>query len=642
MPADMSSVEQHPIFSLVPFAAPIKLYAYHSAFANYYPEAGLQTKRWFVCNTSADWVFADIGASVGIYTLLFSHLAPQGHVYAFEPTETVHMLRANVAASRATNVSVHEWALGTAGGERETLIAPEIERYRFVTLDAFVRDVGIRRLDCVKIDVDGFDLEVLQGAVQTLMRFNPWLVIELNHALATRGQSVGEAMLWLAGQGYSEALVLDHENFVLKRTSSGSGRGELRLRFDREPILLPPAFAADRPLTNLFKAKPALHNAAHMEQGVLVVPGPCWANAASWSLRGPPPEGPVIVEVELEVLAGAVGIGCLTGDMSSYTVKEVAVSAAPSTQVARICVTDFASSRHLILRSNEKSGADSRVRIHRIRAWHGVPIAAQSARVLKPEVRSFNLDQAVDPNAPSNPRRDIDILPVSEIGDAFGFAAPYVPEQMVYRHGLRDFNTQIDEPGLFRYLYRHFRPMRHLEFGTWEGFGVVLCAESCDAEIWTVNLPEGQRDAAGKPLYPLQSLSGETAVLSVISASDAGEKIGWRYRAAGFAARVHQMLMDSRDFPIAEFQPGFFDSILIDGGHTPDIVTNDTDKALYLIRSGGLIVWHDFCPEPETIAKCESANGTVRAWAENHDRWRRQLGNLFWLRPSWLLIGTKK
>ena len=57
-----------------------------------------------------------------------------------------------------------------------------------------MNEAGLTRLDCVKIDVDGFDLEVLKGARETLLRFDPWLVVELNHALATRGQSVSEAL----------------------------------------------------------------------------------------------------------------------------------------------------------------------------------------------------------------------------------------------------------------------------------------------------------------------------------------------------------------------------------------------------------------------------------------------------------------
>jgi FkbM family methyltransferase len=635
------------IFSLVPGAAPVALHAYYPRFADYYPEAELQTKRWFVRNARPDWVFADIGANVGLYSMLFARLAPEGHVHAFEPTGTAALLRANLAAAEATNVTVHEVALGAAEGAREEAIyriwgaAPETRAYPFVTLDGFVREAGLSRLDCVKIDVDGFDLEVLKGAREALARFDPWLVIELNHALATRGQSVGEALLWLLGQGYTEALVLDQENFVLKRAGAAPRGESLALRFDREPILLPPAFAAETPLPGLFEPAPVLHNDARSEGDTLVLPGPRWSYAASFPLAEAPPEGPLLVEAEVEVLAGAVGLGGLTADMGAFLGKEVMLSAAPGVQTARLLVPEAGGLGHLVLRNVADDGAEGRASLRALRAATARPATPRLSRVLEHGVRSFALDQVLDPGAPARPGREIAILPLEEMGAALGFAAPYVPEGILHRHGLEDFKTEIDEPGIYRYLYRQLRPRRHLEFGTWEGFGTVLCAQSCDAEIWTVNLPEGERDAAGAPLYAAQRLPGETSAPGADAAGDAGERIGWRYRAAGYGPRVHQLLIDSRDFPVGDFGPGFFDTVLVDGGHTPEVVRADTELALHLVRPGGAIIWHDFCPDPAALAASEAGRGVMRAWVEHHDHWRGRLAALHWLRPSWLLLGIR-
>jgi hypothetical protein len=101
------------------------------------------------------------------------------------------------------------------------------------------------------------------------------------------------------------------------------------------------------------------------------------------------------------------------------------------------------------------------------------------------------------------------------------------------------------------------------------------------------------------------------------------------------------MLMDSRDFPVNDFAPGFFDTALVDGGHTPDVVTADTDTALRLVRAGGAVIWHDFCPDPAALAASEAGRGVMRAWIDNHDRWRSRLASLYWLRPSWLLLGIR-
>jgi len=76
----------------VPDSEPIKLIAYYEEFLGYYPNCEMQTKQCFVDNAKQDWVFLDIGANIGYFSILFSRLAPEGKVYAFEPTDTFDML----------------------------------------------------------------------------------------------------------------------------------------------------------------------------------------------------------------------------------------------------------------------------------------------------------------------------------------------------------------------------------------------------------------------------------------------------------------------------------------------------------------------------------------------------------------------
>jgi len=242
----------------------------------------------------------------------------------------------------------------------------------------------------------------------------------------------------------------------------------------------------------------------------------------------------------------------------------------------------------------------------------------------------------------------IDIVPIEKIHSAFGFRRPFVPMIKIYRHELADFKTEIHEAAIYTYIYEQARPKRHLEFGTWEGLGATLCARNCEAEIWTVNLPGGEKDEGGNPIYSeMQSVPCETspeiaAVATVNKQStDAGTFIGWRYRAAGFADRVHQILCDSRELDTAAFGKGFFDSVLIDGGHTADVVTSDTNKALPLLRSGGIMIWHDFCPDPETIRRNEAPRGVISAIINNFSELNQNFSKIFWIQPSWMLVGIK-
>lgn len=648
------------IASLVPGSAPIELIAWYDEFADYYPECELQTKRWVAENVRSDWVLFDIGANVGIYSMLFSCLAREGHVHAFEPTSTVELLRRNLAFHRARNVAVHEIALGSRTGRFAEPIyriwgkPPEAQTYAFTTLDDFVTGAGIARLDCIKIDVDGFDLEVLMGAAGTLQRFDPWVIVELNHALATRGHSPGEAMQWLLGQGYTSAFVLDDENFLLRRgPECADGMGDaLALRFDRRPVMLPPSFAPGESLPDYFDDQPVLHNDAVIERDesgiAILAPGPRWSFAVSWPRReATGTNGALFIEADIEVTSGAIGLGCLAADYRAYVGKEVFVSAAPTRQSVRVFAPESADVAAFMLRNVDEQGAPARAHVGAINVSIATPAAPVLPPLLDHATRWFHLPDGV--SVPAGPSRDpassvtkptIRIVPVEELGEALGFHRVFVPEKRVYRYTLAEFKTEIDEAAIFRFIYRNFRAIRHLEFGTWEGWGVVLCAESCAARIWTINLPEGERDAYGRPVYAA-SLGQAPGLSDATTPGDAGSHIGWRYKAAGLAGRVQQILCDSRDFASEEFVPGFFDTILIDGGHTNDVVTSDTGKALPLLRSGGLLMWHDFCPDPAVIEGSAAVRGVVTAIADNFASWRPQLSDLFWVRPSHLLIGVK-
>jgi FkbM family methyltransferase len=655
------------IHTLIPENDPIELIAYYPEFADYYPACELQTKRWFVENVGRDWIIFDIGANIGYYSILFARLAPKGSVYAFEPTSTIDLLRKNLAWHRVENVKTHEVALGAASGHIEEYLShlgqpAERMHYEFATVDDMMARLDLQRLDCVKIDVDSFDFEVLQGAERTLERLNPWIIVELNRALAKRNHSVAEALEWLAARGYSSAHVLDYENYVLRRPVSEASPPlakipELHLSFEQRPVVLRKASDKGAAIADYFGAKPVLHGSASIatdsrDAGVITVPGPRWNYAASWRRSASRSlQGPLMIEVEITSIGGEVGLGCVTPAMVAYVGNEVIVSPAAARQNATLEVPDGDAVGHLVLRNADPDGHKALANVHRINVFRRVPASARSgASVLAKDKRRLSLAECEaalsyiepSPNSGAGAEPTIDIIPVEELGVALSFQRPFVAEKKIYKKGLADFQTEIDESAIYFYIYHNAKPKHHLEFGTWEGFGATLCARACDADIWTINLPEGESDADGSPLY------GSTAVddcgagsLGHTLRGDSGDRIGWRYRAAGFASRVHQILCDSRDFDAEQFAPGFFDTILIDGGHKPDVVTNDTKKAIPLLRSGGIMIWHDFCPEVEALRHNEAPRGVVRAIIDNFAEWSRSFSRIGWIRPSWMLIGVK-
>lgn len=228
------------VFTNVPGRRRITLPAFYECFEWYYPNCEMQTKAWFVTHAQPDWVYIDCGANIGYYSILFSQLSPLGTVHAVEPTSTADMLATNLTYNNCRNVVLHRVAVGRDPGRRVDKIfriwgePAEEEEYEFTTVDQLVEKMGLANLNCLKIDVDSFDLEVLMGAEKALNRFDPWVVVELNHALTVRGNTNIEALSWLGEQGYRDCLVLDLDNFLFRRSAPASAfasNKSIRLNF---------------------------------------------------------------------------------------------------------------------------------------------------------------------------------------------------------------------------------------------------------------------------------------------------------------------------------------------------------------------------------------------------------------------------
>lgn len=208
---------------------------------------------------------------------------------------------------------------------------------------------------------------------------------------------------------------------------------------------------------------------------------------------------------------------------------------------------------------------------------------------------------------------------------------------------------ELDDQPIFRYLYRNFKPVRHLEFGTWQGEGVAYCLEECDATVWTINLPFGEKTIDGKNVYgyyseDLKSLELWSKKIGLVVQdhcyTDNLGFVGWKYLDKNYGNRVCQIYCDSREWDTRNYPESFFDSVLIDGGHHKDIVINDTLKALPLLRSGGIMMWHDYCPP--VYEKFECVRGVMDGIKGIELELKKYFNKLYWINPSWILFGIKK
>lgn len=170
-------------------------------------------------------IFIDVGANIGLFTLIAARrVIPGGCVYAFEPTRMVfERLRENIALNRCNNVNVYRWALSDTESQRQlyqsedgfdawnSLVKPvKEENYSQETVDCrqlddvVANDKLIGRVALIKIDVEGWETRVLQGACRTLSRGDaPVLLVEFTDETAlSAGSSCRELYQLLESFGY--------------------------------------------------------------------------------------------------------------------------------------------------------------------------------------------------------------------------------------------------------------------------------------------------------------------------------------------------------------------------------------------------------------------------------------------------------
>lgn len=182
-----------------------------------------------------DGVFIDVGANIGSFTLVGARVAEVGHVHAFEPSGHHHArLSHNVALNGFTNVTLNQQGLHDQPGSA-TLFLPRaegevnnsgaaslyrdaardgkqvVEEVALIRLDDYVADKGVSRVDVIKIDIEGAEYSALKGAMNTLRRFRPLVLMELDRDNLLRAGCTADDILgfWQA-LGFQVARIDNH------------------------------------------------------------------------------------------------------------------------------------------------------------------------------------------------------------------------------------------------------------------------------------------------------------------------------------------------------------------------------------------------------------------------------------------------
>jgi FkbM family methyltransferase len=145
----------------------------------------------------------DVGSNVGLTAIAFDQFVPEGRIFAFEPSpRNYECLRKNLAENDCGRVEAINKAVGRESGEVtffDTRLfgagsfavrdnaqiavkhhAEDRTKVPCVSVDDFVARRGIGRVDLIKVDVEGFEIEVLEGAEKTLAAHEPIVILEFN------------------------------------------------------------------------------------------------------------------------------------------------------------------------------------------------------------------------------------------------------------------------------------------------------------------------------------------------------------------------------------------------------------------------------------------------------------------------------
>lgn len=180
-----------------------------------------------------DGVLIDVGANIGAFALPLGAQARRGAVHAFEPASgTADRLRRNRDLNRLDNIVVNQDAVSDRSGSISIWVPATRWKGRLyntgmtsayvgnrqsgwheevvsaVRLDDYTREQNLPRVDAMKIDVEGAELDVLEGARALIRQYRPLVVMEVNQApLQAAGRRIDDVTRFWRAMDYRVGVI---------------------------------------------------------------------------------------------------------------------------------------------------------------------------------------------------------------------------------------------------------------------------------------------------------------------------------------------------------------------------------------------------------------------------------------------------
>ncbi len=178
-------------------------------------------------------VIIDIGAHIGLFSVIAAQVAGEkGKVYAFEPAPSTYaLLQKTVSINHAAqSIETFQKAVGKESGKITFFISDDqadnsnsLVQYKedrslhgidvaVTSIDNFVQEKNISKLDFIKIDVEGAEYDTLQGAVHTLKNLKPVCIVAIHpEPIAAKGDRLEDIYDLISNCNYS--ITLDKKPF---------------------------------------------------------------------------------------------------------------------------------------------------------------------------------------------------------------------------------------------------------------------------------------------------------------------------------------------------------------------------------------------------------------------------------------------
>lgn len=171
-------------------------------------------------------IIFDIGANIGLHSIVMAESNPTSKIYSFEPSSSTRkILEYNIQNKHLANqVKILPFAVSDSIGKahffqtddnaysslkdtqrKEVISKIEVE---LITIDEFMIREKLQKIDLIKIDVEGFDTEVIKGGLKTFQEFKPDIFIEIYKGINSNPNPL-ETINLLLNIGYKAFLIVD-------------------------------------------------------------------------------------------------------------------------------------------------------------------------------------------------------------------------------------------------------------------------------------------------------------------------------------------------------------------------------------------------------------------------------------------------